>query len=120
LKLAKSDKSASEDFLLNRVVERRNKVRPTTLKTDLACVKSFLDFGEVSNIWKKINRAAPGARMIGHVRPPTVEEIRNIFSADKRMRSHILIMVSGGIRIGAVHYLHLRDYLKMDNGYRPT
>ncbi len=117
LDLAKSDKKAAGDMLLERVLQRREEIAPTTLRTTVASLRSFLEFEEVELNFKKIRRAMPPSRSVGRDKPPTIEEIRRLLEVcDRRMRAVVFVMCSSGIRVGAFNYLDVGDYKRLDDG----
>jgi hypothetical protein len=62
--------------------------------------------------WKKISRILPKVRRYALDRIPTTEEIRAILDAsDTRSKALTLVLLSSGIREGAIEILHIGDYV---------
>jgi integrase len=65
-------------------------------------------------VWRKIFRFIPES-VPSNLRAYTKEEIKKLLSvADLRDRSIILIMVSGGLRVGALPDLQVKHYTVLD------
>jgi len=117
LVLARQDPVAAEKEMVLVLAEHRGKVANSTLRTKVACVKSFLDYERVNLNWRWIKKTTPPARMIASDRAPTIDEIRRLLDVcDLRLKAIVLIMVSCGLRVGAFWYLDIRDYSRLDNG----
>lgn len=77
-------------------------------------IQSFIDFHEIPIVWRKIFRFIPES-VPSNLRAYTKEEIKKLLSvADLRDRSIILIMVSGGLRVGALPDLQVKHYTVLD------
>lgn len=102
----------AERLIINYVEARRNEVSGSTIMQVRDALKHFFEMNDVENgiNWPKIVRLMPRVRKIGSDRAPTVEEVRKIIeNSDARMKPIILLMCSGGIRVGAFDYLTWRD-----------
>jgi integrase len=89
-----------------------------TIATYLTGIQSFMDFHEIPITWKKIFRFIPES-VPSNLRAYQKEEIRKRLSvADLRDRCIILIMASGGLRVGGLADLQVKhqSLLDRDNG----
>jgi integrase len=100
LELARTNKRAAEQRLIDYALASNSKPRTTT--TYFAAVRSFLLDNEVPLNWKRVNSSLETPRAIGRDRAPTVEEIRRALPhANLRQRVILTVMASSGIRVGA-------------------
>ena len=112
-----ADRKKAEQYLIDRVIERRGKWAGSSILTALAMVKSFLDFEEVPLNWKKIKQVAPRGSFVALDRAPLKEEIRELLKgAALRERVTILVMASSGIRVGAFAYLKVGHLKILESG----
>ena len=75
-------------------------------------IQSFLEFHEIALPWKRISKFYP-ADIANNLRAYTKEEITKILSvADLRDRCIILLMISTGIRVGAIKSLRIKHLKK--------
>jgi integrase len=112
LELAQTNPKEAEKFLIRYISQRKDEVSGSTIRGLKEAVKAFLLMNDVENgiNWEKISRMMPHARKVGQDRAPTVEEVREILAnCDLRMKAIILLLVSGGMRIGAFDYLRWKD-----------
>ena len=85
-----------------------------TVNNWLKAVRLFLEMNDVAMNWKKIKRMLPMIRRYALDRVPTLDEIRDILdAADIRGKALTLVLVSSGIREGAVPSLCVSDYSKL-------
>jgi integrase len=64
--------------------------------------------------WKKIKRVLPKVRRYALDRIPTIDEIQSIVEvADIRGKALTLILISSGIREGAIEQLKVSDYTRI-------
>ncbi len=85
-----------------------------SVATYIVGVRSFLDFHDKPINWKKIKNYLPD-RNTTILRAYTRDEIQKLLSfADIRMRAVILIMVSGGPRVGAFPDLKISNFSIID------
>lgn len=113
----KLEKKQMEDALLAYIADTRGKVAGSTLGHRIAVVRSFLDFYEVALNWKKVKGSLPAARHVSLDRAPTVEEIRELLKfCGPRERAMVLMMCSGGFRVGSWSYFSVKDVAFLDNG----
>ncbi|MGH9974497.1 MAG: tyrosine-type recombinase/integrase, partial [Nitrososphaeraceae archaeon] len=83
----------------------------STIRNPLKAVKVLLEMNDVSLNWKKIRRLLPPARGYAIDRIPTIEEIRNILdAADARGKALTLMLLTSGLREGAIESLRISDY----------
>ncbi len=120
LKHPKKVEELTLDFLLihKRRYERKE-ISGSTIKNLKKPIRLLLDVNDVDGInWKKIGRILPPARRYALDRAPTIEELRMLYdAADVRERCALLIMASGGIRLGAWNFLkvgHVTSITKKD------
>ena len=112
LDIVKESPRQAELLILRYVSQRKKEVGGSTLKGTLASVKSFLVMNDISNSinWEKILKIMPHARKVGQDRAPTIEEIRQILdNSHIGIKTAILLLCSGGFRVGAFDYLKWRD-----------
>src|SRR5215831_13151281 len=92
---------------------KRGEICVNSIKTYTMGIQSFLEFHEIALPWKKISRFYP-PEIANNLRAYTKEEIIKILSvADLRDRCIILLMISTGIRVGAVKSLRLKHLKKL-------
>jgi integrase len=92
---------------------KRGEICVNSIKTYVMGIQSFLEFHEIALPWKKISRFYP-PEIANNLRAYTKEEIIKILSvADLRDRCIILLMISTGIRVGAVKSLKLKHLKKL-------
>jgi integrase len=92
---------------------KRGEICVNSIKTYMMGIQSFLEFHELALPWKKISRFYP-PEIANNLRAYTKEEIIKILSvADLRDRSIILLMISTGIRVGAIKSLKLKHLKKL-------
>jgi integrase len=95
-------------------VEKRE-ITGATVSNFLKAVRLLLEMNDVSLNWKKIRRILPRARRYSVDRIPTLEEIREILRvADARGKALTLLLLSSGVREGAIEYFQVQDYLKIE------
>jgi integrase len=86
-----------------------------TVSNFLKAVRLLLEMNDVSLNWKKIRRILPKARKFSVDRIPTLEEIREILdAADVRGKALTLLLLSSGIREGAIEYFQVQDYSEIE------
>ena len=67
--------------------------------------------------WKKIRSVTPAGKQVAKDRAPTGEEVRGALKlAARRERVAILVMASGGLRVGALPGLKLNDVEYLQSG----
>ncbi len=112
VELARSQPSKVEDLFFDFIETRKKEgVGGSTIHMARDAVKLLLEMNDIEKVnWKKIDRLIPRARRHGSDRPPSSEEIRRLLlHADLKMKCIILLLVSSGIRIGALEYLTWGD-----------
>lgn len=86
-----------------------------TISNVLKAVRLLLDMNDANLNWKKIKRTMPKIRRYALDRVPTLQEIRKILdNSDLRGRALTYVMLTGGVREGAVSYFKVGDYKKLD------
>ena len=92
---------------------KRGEICVNSIKTYVMGIQSFLEFHEIALPWKKISRFYP-PEIANNLRAYTKEEIIKILSvADLRDRCIILLMISTGIRVGAIKSLRIKHLKKL-------
>lgn len=103
-------KQEAEAKLLDFVLKTRGKLAAYSISGHLSTVKSFCDFYEKDLNWKRVKSVVPPSKRVSSDRAPTVEEIRRLLSMlGNRDRAIVLLMASGGFRIGAFAWLTVGD-----------
>jgi integrase len=116
---AKENPSAAEKKIISllsqdRLKIERGEVTAGTINNWLKAVRLFLEMNDAFLNWKKIKRMLPMIRRYALDRVPTLEELREILdAADIRGKALTLVLVSSGIREGAVPSLRVSDYRKL-------
>ena len=114
--LAKSKPQAAEKRIISYINEEVQRVdegliTESTIRNPLKSIKLLLEMNDVSLNWKKIRRLLPPARGYALDRIPTIDEIRDILdAADARGKALTLILLTGGLREGAIESLSISDY----------
>ena len=92
---------------------KRGEICVNSIKTYMMGIQSFLEFHEIALPWKRISKFYP-ADISNNLRAYTKEEITKILSvADLRDRCIILLMISTGIRVGAIKSLRIKHLKKL-------
>ena len=114
--LAKKDPSAVEKkitsfiYIQKRRVENRV-ITGATVRNFLKAIRLLVEMNDVFLNWKKIRRILPRARRYALDRFPTIDEIREIVdAADSRGKALTLVLVTSGVREGAIGYFKIQDY----------
>jgi integrase len=119
--LAKNDPLGAEKKIIAFAFElkkrfERAEIAAGTVHNCVKCVRLLLEMNDMSLNWKKISRILPKPRKYALDRVPTPEEIIEILDAsDVRGRPLSLLLVSSGIREGAVETLCFGDYAPIRN-----
>jgi integrase len=88
----------------------RKEITGATLFNYLKAIKLFCEMTDIEIPWKKITRGISRGRRYAEDRAPTIEEIRKICEyPDRRIKSIVYSMCSGGFRLGAWDYLRWGD-----------
>jgi integrase len=125
---AKENPLAAEKKIISllsqdRLKIERGEITAGTVNNWLKAVRLFLEMNDVVMNWKKIKRILPMIRRYALDRVPTLEELREILdAADIRGKALTLVLVSSGIREGAVPSLRVSDYsmLRTSTPMRPS
>jgi hypothetical protein len=121
LKRLKEDINSEQDNLLrfldfHKERVRRKELAAGTVKNYYRAIKLFCEMNEVSFNWKKISRGLPRAKKSSNDRAPTLEELRKLVEyPDRRIKSIVYSMTSGGFRLGAWDYLRWKHVSPMSN-----
>ncbi len=74
-----------------------------TLRNYYKPIKLFCDMNDILVNWKIVKRGIPSPKRAAQDRAPTIDEIQSIMEfTDVRIKPIVLIMVSSGIRLGAL------------------
>ena len=91
--------------------------RRGTVNNLIAPIMYFLVNNDIELNKRKVRRYFPSDETVKEDRPYTLEEISKILSVcDLRSRALILLMVSSGIRIGAMYTMQKGDLVEIQNG----
>jgi len=109
---AKKDPHRIQDLITSYMLVQKGRavkreISASTLSNYRKPIRLLLEMNDVTSInWKRISRLMPSGRRFALDRAPTLEEIRLIIGrSDIRVQAIILVMLSGGIRLGAWDYL---------------
>jgi integrase len=92
------------------------KISVNSIRYYMSGIKSFLDFHGKELKWKGIEKYYP-EKVTNELRAYTLDELRKMLAlADRRERVAILLMVSGGLRIGAIPSLKFKHIKSLENG----
>jgi len=114
---ARADKSSMELKLIDFIEEKKKLVDKKqysagTISGYMKSVKLLLDMNDVVLNWKKVRRTMPPERRYAQDRICTIEELRKIIAnSDNRIRALTFVMLSSGIREGAVEYLKVKHLM---------
>lgn len=106
---------------VNHLVERveRGELSRGTIRNPIKVIKLLLEMNDIVTInWRRIRRILPTARSYAMDRIPTKEEIREVYdNADLRGKALTLVLLSSGIREGAIESLTISDWsaIRRDN-----
>jgi hypothetical protein len=118
---AKNDPSGTEKKIIAFALQlkkrhERAEIAAGTVHNCVKCVRLLLEMNDIFLNWKKISRILPKARRYALDRIPTPEEIREILDAsDTRGKALTLLLVSSGVREGAIEALHVGEYTPIRN-----
>ena len=88
----------------------------STVNCRISAILYFFDNNEIELNKRKIRRYYPSDESVNDDRPYSVGEIQQILSvSDLRTKAMVLLMVSTGMRIGALHTLRVGDLTLMKN-----
>jgi integrase len=95
------------------------KLASTTINARVAAIRKFYDCNDIELRWKKIKSYVGRSRSKRNNgrrdRPYTSMEIQKMLEkADERERAVILLMVSTGMRVGAIPLLKIRNLVKIE------
>ena len=97
----------------------KGEITTATVGNSLKAVRLLLEMNDVSLNWKKIRRVLPRARRYALDRIPTIREIQEIIeAADLRGKALTLVLISSGIREGAIKHLKVADYSHIEKEHR--
>lgn len=120
VELAKKSPQEAERKIMIFIADEKkrialNQITVGTLNNSLKSARLLLEMNDVSLNWKKMKRTIPKGRRYALDRMPTEDEIREILeAADVRGKALTLVLVSSGIREGAIATLRVCDYTKVE------
>jgi integrase len=115
--LLRGDTKKLEQQIIEFLIEMRQvqKLSYGILNTRLAALKKFYEMNDIVLNWKKISSYLPENIRVNKDRAYTISEIQSMLTkCDERMRVVILLLVSTGIRLGALTDLKLKHLTKID------
>jgi integrase len=112
-------REAIQELIIKYTLHLRDNVEKKytrgTINNLIAPILYFLDNNDIEINKRKVRRYFPSDDSVRDDRPYTTDEINKILSVcDLRNKSLILLMVSGGIRVGATHSMQLCDLTKIE------
>ena len=117
LSIAKENPGTAEKKIITYAFElkernEKGEIAAGTVHNCVKCVRLLLEMNDIFLNWKKISRILPRVRRYALDRIPTTEEIRTILDAsDIRSKALTLVLLSSGIREGAIEMLRIGDYI---------
>jgi integrase len=114
--LARKKPRAAEKKVISYIIQQvqrieEGQITESTIRNPLKAIKLLLEMNDVSLNWKKIRRLLPPARGYALDRIPTIDEIRDILdAADSRGKALTLMLLTSGLREGAIESLRISDY----------
>ncbi len=104
LEKMKSGLNAILRFIEHLKVKQQNgEITAGTIKNYYRSIKLFCEMNDVVITWRKIAICLPKSRDSSNDRAPTIEEIKKIIDyPDRRIKVIVSIMMSSGIRLGAL------------------
>jgi integrase len=114
--LARKKPRVAEKKVISYIIEQvqraeEGQITESTIRNPLKAIKLLLEMNDVALNWKKIRRLLPPARGYALDRIPTIDEIREILNAaDSRGKALTLILLTGGLREGAIESIRISDY----------
>ena len=89
---------------------------PRSIGVYLAAIKKFYSMNDIQLNWDKIRNYQGETDKQTEDRPYTLSEIATLLAATKpRDKAIILVMCSGGLRVGAIQTLRIKDLEPLDN-----
>jgi integrase len=93
----------------------RGEISPDTVHMSVAPIQLFSVMNRMKLEWKFVMKQAPTKRKYSSDRAPTIEEIRQMLQhAPLRIRAAVLIMASGGLRVGAFQGMKVGDVIDLE------
>lgn len=113
--IAKNDPSTTEKKIISFAFELKSRhekgeIAAGTVHNCVKCVRLLLEMNDIFLNWKKISRILPKVRRYVLDRIPTIEEIGEILDASDLGKALTLVLLSSGIREGAIERLRVGDY----------
>ncbi len=95
-------------YLKSRV-EESGDLQPASAKSYYTSVKLLLDMNDIMLNWRKLSKMLPAMKTLQD-RGYSKQEVNSILKhADLREKVAVLLMATGGLRIGAIPYLRVQD-----------
>jgi hypothetical protein len=114
VKSAKEDPHTTELKIIKFILEKKALVEKrqyagSTVAGFLKAIRLLLEMNDAALNWKKIRRTLPPQRRFAEDRICTIEELRTILkNADHRIRALTLVLLTSGVREGAIEYMKVR------------
>jgi hypothetical protein len=87
LGLARQNKWQAQALIIEWVLRKRDKQKATGVRTELAAVKSLLDYAEITLGWKKILKVGNKVTKIGDKKPAPYPKAQEMYErADIRLK----------------------------------
>src|SRR5690606_8676115 len=116
-RLAKLKRKDAESKIISYIRYLKEQKRaPMTVRMKVAPLKHFFVMNDVVLNWEKIMKFVGGAKIVTQDRIYTKQEIQKILEkCDERKRVMFLLLVSSGIRIGALPGIRIKHLYKWQN-----
>ena len=117
LSIAQKNPSTAEKKIISFALElkernEKGEIAAGTVHNCVKCMRLLLEMNDIFLNWKKISRILPRVRRYALDRIPTTEEMLEILDAsDIRSKALTLVLLSSGIREGAIEMLRIGDYV---------
>ena len=95
----------------------KGEIAASTIRPSVSPIRAFSVMNRQRLDWAYILKTVPHSKRFASDRAPTVEEIRLLLNhAPLRMKAAVLMLASGGLRIGAFDYLKVQDVQDAGSG----
>jgi integrase len=114
--ITKVEPKALQENLIDWIkVMKNDKLAPLSIRLKLAAVKHFCVMNDVILNWPKVMKFVGSSRIMTKDRIYTKAELQRILDkCDERKRVMILMLISTGIRIGALPFIKIKHLAKID------
>ena len=94
----------------------KGEIAESTINNYYKSVKFFCEMNDILLNWKKITKGKPQHRDYATDRAPLMEKIKKLLDfPDRHIKVIILIMLSSGMRVGALDYLKWKYIIPIKN-----